>query len=131
MNTEPIEFYGHNYCVIDSHNLFVCVTLEDELLVLGADAELFGRIQDAALAFNLRIDSGRRLDAYSGGERTIICALLLLHILPRSPRNLLFARSLETLSARNRDMLLGLFARTLPQVTLFNLITDTPERLHV
>lgn len=131
MNTEPLEIFGHDYCVIDSHNLFVCATLEDELLVLGADTKLFGRIKDAALAFNLRIDSGRRLDAYSGGERTIICALLLLHILPRSPRNVLFARSLETLSARNRDMLLAFFARTLPQVALFNLVADTPERLHV
>jgi hypothetical protein len=130
MKTDPLEAYGHAYCVIDSHNLFVCATLEDELLVLGADAKLFGTIQDAARAFNLHIEPRRRLDAYSGGERTIICGLLLAHLLPRSPRDVLFVHALESLSPRNQDTLLALFASMLPQATLFTLVSDRPEKVH-
>ncbi len=130
MNTEPVDIFGHAFCVIDSHNLFVCANLEDELLILGADATLFGSIQEAALAFNLHIEPRRRLDAYSGGERTIICALLLAQVLPRSPRDILFVHALESLSRPNRATLLSRFASMRPEIGLFNLVSGSPERLH-
>jgi hypothetical protein len=130
MNADPVQVFGHAFCVIDSHNLFVCATLEDELLVLGADAELFGTIQDAARPFHLHVEPRRRLDAYSGGERTIICALLLAHVLPPSPRDILFVHALESLSRQNRATLLSLFASMRPEIGLFNLVSGSPERLH-
>ena len=130
MNSDSTGSFWADFCVIDTHNLFVCATLEDEILVLGGDADVFPRLVDDARAFGLVPRPRRRLDSYSGGEQAILCCLLLMRLLPPSPRPILLVRILETLSARNRDILLRLFAANRPRAALFTLTPSGPHALH-
>lgn len=129
MISESITTHGSDFCVIDTHNLFVCATLEDEILVLGGDESLLPRLADDARAFGLNPSPGRRLDSYSGGEQAILCCVLLAHLLPQNPGRILLVRVLETLSAHNRDMLTKYLARKLPRADLFTLTPDGPYAL--
>lgn len=130
MNPDSISTFGANFCVIDTHNLFVCATLEDEILVLGGAADIFPRIVDDARVFGLIPRPRRWLNSYSGGEQAILCCLLLMRLPPPTPRPILLVRILETLSARNRDILTRLFASRMPQAALFTLSSDGPHALH-
>jgi hypothetical protein len=129
MTMDGLATFGNRVCLIDIHNLFVCTTLEDEILVLGGAASLFARIVDDARPFGLIPRPGRKLHSYSGGEQAILCCLLLMHLLPPTPRPILLVRVLETLSARNRKLLIRLFATSLPQTQIFTLTTDGPHAL--
>lgn len=130
MSTDSVTDFDAAYCVIDTHNLFVCATLEDELLVLGADHETHSRIAAEAVPFGLTLDPGRRLDSYSGGEQVILCALMLLHLLPVPPSRILFVHALEALSSRNRTTLLDLFRSRLPSFALCTLTDGCPEAIY-
>jgi hypothetical protein len=124
-----LEKYGQDYCVIDTHNLFVGTTLEDELLLLGADAGLFSVISRECLRFGLHLAPGRKLSSYSGGEQSIICCLLLMSLLPKDTLAILLIHVLETLSLRNRKLLLEKFAAHLPTALLFSLSENGPQPL--
>jgi hypothetical protein len=83
LSCAALEKYGQDYCVIDTHNLFVGTTLEDEVLLLGGDAGLFTDIARECSRFGLQLAPGRKLSSYSGGEQSIICCLLLMSLLPK------------------------------------------------
>ena len=129
MTLDSIAAFGNRFCLIDTHNLFVCTTLEDEILVLGGDSSLFAHLVDDARPFGLIPRPGRKLHSYSGGEQAILCCLLLMHLLPPTPRPILLVRVLETLSARNRNLLIQLFAARRPQTQIFTLAADGPHAL--
>ncbi len=128
MSCAILARYGQDYCVIDTHNLFVGTTLEDEILLLGGRDELFGRIADECESFGLRLAPERKFSSYSGGEQIIICCLLLMHLLPDGAR-ILLVHALETLSPRNRELLLERFAASLPGAALFSLTESGPQAL--
>ncbi|NLW80759.1 MAG: hypothetical protein GXY42_03690 [Desulfovibrionales bacterium] len=130
MTHDTIAEFGAGYCVIDIHSLFVCATLEDEILVLGAGDALFADLKTDALSFGFVPDRGRRLDSYSGGEQAILCCLLLMRLLPRDPLQIMLVRVLETLSPKNRELLLLKFATMLPAATLFTLTPSGPRAIH-
>lgn len=127
VNASPLAEHGRDHCVIDMHNLFVGTTLEDELLLLGAgEGALTGIIGECAL-FGVRLEPGRLLSSYSGGEQAIICCLTLMALLPRRPLRVLLVHVLETLSPRNRELLLDRFATVLPEASLFTLVGNVPQ----
>ena len=128
MNNSPLVLYGRDYCVIDMHNLFVGTTLEDELLILDAE-ERASDIRRESDRFGLQLEPGRRLDSYSGGEQAIICCLLLMALLPKMPVRILLVHVLETLSPRNRDLVLERFGTLLPVADLFTLMQTGPQPL--
>ena len=127
MSFATLAEYGRNYCVIDTHNLFVGTTLEDEILLLGAGDELFSVIAQECSCFGLQLEPGRKLSSYSGGEQSIICCLLLMNLLPKERLCILLVHVLETLSPRNRSLLLDRFAVLLPAASLSVLTKDGPE----
>lgn len=126
MTACPVATHGHEFCVIDMGNLFVGTTLEDELLLLGAEGSL-SEIKRECSAFDVRLKSGRKLSSYSGGEQAIICCLTLMTLLPREPLSILLVHVLETLSARNRSRLVARFRSSLPEAALFTLSGDGPQ----
>ena len=129
VNASPLADHGRDYCVIDMHNLFVGTTLEDELLILGAgDAALPG-IRSACARFGVHLEAGRRLSSFSGGEQAIICCLTLMALLPEQPLRILLVHVLETLSPRNRELLLRRFAGALPAARLFTLEGGEPREV--
>lgn len=127
MNASTLAGHGRDYCVIDVHNLFVGTTLEDELLLLGAADETVEEVRRGCAEFGVRLEPGRRLSSYSGGEQAIICCLTLMALLPRQPLRVLFVHVLETLSPRNRALLLDRFAAVLPAAGLFSLLEGEPR----
>ena len=129
MSCATLASYGRDYCVIDTHNLFVGTTLEDEILLLGGRDELFGLVAEKGSHFGLRLAPGRKLSSYSGGEQTIICCLLLMNLLPDGVR-ILLVHALETLSPRNRELLLESFAASLPAASLFSMTETGPKPLN-
>lgn len=129
MNCAVLAEYGHDYCVIDTHNLFIGTTLEDEILLLGADDALADVMIRECAGFGLRLEAGRKLSSYSGGEQAIICCLLLMNLLPEKSLRILLVHVLETLSPRNRKALLERFAALLPAARLFSLTPDGPQPL--
>ena len=126
MTATPVAVHGHEFCVIDMGNLFVGTTLEDELLLLGAEGSL-PEISRECAAFGVRLETGRKLSSYSGGEQAIICCLTLMALLPREPLSILLVHVLETLSARNRSRLVARFQSALPEAALFTLSGDGPQ----
>lgn len=129
MSSAALAEYGRDYCVIDTRNLFVGTTLEDEILLLGAEDGLFAALIPECARFGLRLEPGRKLASYSGGEQVIICCLLLMALLPPEPLRVLLVHVLETLSPRNRELLLDGFAAALPAARLFILTPDGPQPL--
>ena len=129
MNPDTIATFGADYCVIDTHNLFVCATLEDEILILGDDQSLFADLVDDARRFGLTPEPRRQLQSYSGGEQAILACLLLMRLSFPITRPILLVHVLETLSSRNRDLLLRFFALRRPQTRLFTLTADGPHAL--
>ena len=129
MSLSALSLHGNEYCVIDTSNLFVGTTLEDELLLLGAGPGALGRVQSECAHFGLHPEPARRLASYSGGEQAIICCLLLMALLPETQQRILLVHVLETLSQRNREKLLRCFAETLPRAALFTLTFDGPRPL--
>ncbi len=129
MSHAALEKYGQDYCVIDTHNLFVGTTLEDEVLLLGGSTELFSVIGRECSRFGLQLTPGRKLSSYSGGEQSIICCLLLMSLLPKDSLAILLIHVLETLSPRNRKLLLDRFATDLPGASLFSLAEKGPQPL--
>jgi hypothetical protein len=129
MSFATLEEYGRDYCVIDTHNLFVGTTLEDEILLLGAEGELFSVIARECSRFGVQLEPGRKLPSYSGGEQSIICCLLLMNLLPRERLSILLVHVLETLSPRNRSLLLDRFDALLPAASLSVLTEDGPKPL--
>lgn len=127
MNDSPLALYGRDYCVIDMHNLFVGTTLEDELLILGADEGLASGIRRDGVRFGLHLEPGRRLASCSGGEQVIICCLLLAALLPKTPVRILLVHVLETLSPRNRELILDMFQTALPEAALFTMTQTGPR----
>lgn len=127
MSFATLAEYGRDHCVIDTHNLFVGTTLEDEILLLGADDGLFSDIARECALFGLQLERGRRLSSYSGGEQSIICCLLLMHLLPKERLSILLVHVLETLSQRNRELLLDRFAALIPDASLFFLTEEGPK----
>ena len=127
MTPSPLARFGADHCVIDMHNLFVGTTLEDELLLLGADGSALPEIRRRCEGFGVRLDPARRLSSYSGGEQAIICCLTLMALLPAGPLRILLVHVLETLSPRNRAALVRLFRETMPQATLFTLTGAAPR----
>ena len=119
--------FGADHCVIDMHNLFVGTTLEDELLLLGADGSALPKIRRQCDGFGVRLDPARRLASYSGGEQAIICCLTLMALLPEKPVRILLVHVLETLSPRNREALVSLFRTAVPRASLFTLTGETPR----
>ncbi len=119
MYQDQLAALEQDYCVLDTHNLFVCSTLEDEILVLGGRPELLVQLGGQCKKFGLELEPDRDLASYSGGEQAIICALLLLALLPRQPVRILFVHLLETLSDTNRKLLIHTFHSTLPEAELF------------
>jgi hypothetical protein len=126
VTASPVAAHGHEFCVIDMANLFVGTTLEDELLLLGADGSL-PEISRECAAFGVRLEAGRKLSSYSGGEQAIICCMTLMALLPRAPLSILLVHVLETLSARNRELLLARFSQTLPEAELFTMTESGPR----
>jgi hypothetical protein len=129
LSCAALEKYGQDYCVIDTHNLFVGTTLEDEVLLLGGDAGLFTDIGRECSHFGLQLAPGRKLSSYSGGEQSIICCLLLMSLLPKDTLAILLIHVMETLSPRNRKLLLESFAARLPAASLFSLSENGPQPL--
>ncbi len=129
MSVATLAEYGRDYCVIDTHNLFVGTTLEDEILLLGAGDELFSAIARECSRFGLQLERGRKLSSFSGGEQSIICCLLLMNLLPKESISILLVHVLETLSPRNRNLLLDRFAALLPAASLSTLTKNGPEPL--
>jgi hypothetical protein len=129
MSPSALALHGRDFCVIDTSNLFVGTTLEDELLLLGSGDEALGRVRSECAPFGLHPEPGRKLASYSGGEQAIICCLLLMTLLPATPQRILLVHVLETLSPRNREKLLRRFAETLPRAALFTLTFDGPKPL--
>jgi hypothetical protein len=127
MSFATLAEYGRDYCVIDTHNLFVGTTLEDEILLLGADDELFSGIAQECARFGLQLEPGRKLSSYSGGEQSIICCVLLMNLLPKEKLSILLIHVLETLSPRNRNLLLDRFAALLPAASLSALTENGPK----
>jgi hypothetical protein len=127
VNTSTIATYGSAYCVIDTDNLFVGTTLEDELLLLGADESVLADIREDCARLGLQVDAGRKLATYSGGEQAIIGCLTLMRLLPREPLRILLVHVLETLSPRNRELLLRRFDSVLPAARLFTLEAGAPR----
>ncbi|SFK04176.1 hypothetical protein SAMN04488082_112101 [Desulfomicrobium apsheronum] len=127
MSFATLAEYGRDHCVIDTHNLFVGTTLEDEILLLGADDGLFSDIARECSLFGLQLERGRRLSSYSGGEQSIICCLLLMHLLPKERLSILLVHVLETLSQRNRELLLDRFAALIPDASIFFLTEEGPK----
>ena len=127
MSFATLAEYGRDYCVIDTHNLFVGTTLEDEILLLGADDGVFSTIAQECSRFGLKLENGRKLSSYSGGEQSIICCLLLMNLLPREKLSILLVHVLETLSPRNRDLLLERFTALLPDASLSFLTEKGPK----
>jgi hypothetical protein len=127
MSFATLAEYGRNYCVIDTHNLFVGTTLEDEILLLGADDDLFSGIAQECARFGLQLEPGRKLSSYSGGEQSIICCVLLMNLLPKEKLSILLVHVLETLSPRNRNLLLDRFAALLPAASLLILSENGPK----
>ncbi|MGE4441698.1 MAG: hypothetical protein AB7D27_09440 [Desulfomicrobium sp.] len=126
MSCATLVRYGRDYCVIDTHSLFVGTTLEDEILLLGGRDALFDAIAEKCSRYGILLAPGRKLSSYSGGERIIICCLLLMNLLPDGAR-ILLVHALETLSPRNRAQLLEDFAATLPAASLFSLTDNGPQ----
>ena len=118
---------AQDYCILDTHNLFVCTTLEDEILVLGGKQELLTGLAGQCCNFGFSLEAHRKLLSYSGGEQAIICALLLLALLPKQPVRILFVHLLETLSATNKKRLIHTFCSTLPEAELFCLTPQGPK----
>ena len=129
MSTQALARYGADYCIVDTHNLFVGTTLEDEILLLGGRDELMDDMAKGCQEFGLVLAPGRKLASYSGGEQIIICCLLLMHMLPESDVRILLVHAVETLSERNRERLLESFASRLPRASLFVLAEDKPQPL--
>lgn len=127
MTQSALTRFGADHCVIDMHNLFVGTTLEDELLLLGADGSALPEIRHQCDGFGLRLDPARRLASYSGGEQAIICCLTLMALLPHKPVRILLVHVLETLSPRNREALVGRFRAALPWAELFTLTGEWPQ----
>ncbi|PKN40340.1 MAG: hypothetical protein CVU60_16005 [Deltaproteobacteria bacterium HGW-Deltaproteobacteria-18] len=127
MSFATLAEYGRDYCVIDTHNLFVGTTLEDEILLLGADDGIFSTIARECSRFGLELEHGRKLSSYSGGEQSIICCLLLMNLLPKEKLSILLVHVLETLSPRNRDLLLDRFTALLPAASLSSLTEKGPK----
>lgn len=127
VTASPLAVHGRDFCVIDMHNLFVGTTLEDELLLLGAADGTLPALRRESGPFGLRLEPGRQLGSYSGGEQAIICCLTLMALLPRSPLRILLVHVLETLSPRNRELLLDRFAAVLPEAGLFTLAGGEPQ----
>ncbi|KAF5060813.1 hypothetical protein DSECCO2_321810 [anaerobic digester metagenome] len=127
VNASTLAEHGRDHCVIDMHNLFVGTTLEDELLLLGAGEGAFADIGRECALFGVRIEPARTLSSYSGGEQAIICCLTLMALLPRRPLRILLVHILETLSPRNREMLLDRFATVLPEATILTLVGNEPK----
>ena len=126
MTASPVAVHGHDFCVIDMGNLFVGTTLEDELLLLEAEGALPDISRECG-AFGVRLEAGRKLSSYSGGEQALICCLTLMTLLPREPLSILLVHVLETLSPRNRELLLNRFSEALPEAALFTLSGDGPQ----
>ena len=126
MNDSPLALYGRDYCVIDMQNLFVGTTLEDELLILRADDGLASGIRNEGVRFGLHLEPGRRLDSCSGGEQAIVCCLLLTALLPKTPVRILLVHVLETLSPRNRELILNMFQTARPEASLFTMTQTGP-----
>lgn len=124
---DSITEFGSVYCVLDIDNLFICTTLEDEILVLGGAPALWTRIAQDARLFDLVIQPGRNLYSYSGGEQAILGCVLLMHLLPQNSCPVLLVRVLETLSSTNRNVLAKLFAQRLPRAQIFTLTQDGPH----
>lgn len=129
MNCQNLTRYGADYCIVDTHNLFVGTTLEDEILLLGGRDELMGDMARGCSKFGLELAPGRKLSSYSGGEQIIICCQLLMHMLPAAEVRILLVHALETLSERNRELLLESFAARLPHASLYVLAEDGPQPL--
>ncbi len=127
MNHNQLADQGLDYCVIDTHNLFVCATLEDEILVLGGKPELLASLAAQCQNLGVSLEPRRKLASYSGGEQAIICALLLLALLPKQPVRVLFVHLLETLSPANRKKLVHAFSSSLPEAELFSLTPQGPK----
>jgi hypothetical protein len=127
MSFATLAEYGRDYCVIDTHNLFVGTTLEDEILLLGADDGIFSTIAGECSRFGLKLERGRKLSSYSGGEQSIICCLLLMNLLPKEKHSILLVHVLETLSPHNRKLLLDRFAALLPDALLSSLTEKGPK----
>ncbi len=127
MTQSALARFGAEYCVIDVHNLFVGTTLEDELLLLGADGSALPDIRRQCDGFGVRLDAARKLASYSGGEQAIICCLTLMTLLPARPVRILLVHVLETLSPRNRAALVRRFRTTLPGAELFTLTGESPQ----
>ena len=127
MSTDSLTQFGTNYCVIDVDNLFICSTLEDEILILGNKPNLWIKIAQDAQSFGLSIQPGRNFHKYSGGEQVILCCLLLMYLLPSPSLPILLVRVLETLSSHNRVLLAKFFAKRLPHTQVFTLTLDGPH----
>lgn len=127
VNASTIATYGSRYCVIDVRNLFVGTTLEDELLLLGADGSALPDIRRQCDGFGVRLDAARKLSSYSGGEQAIICCLTLMTLLQARPVRILLVHVLETLSPRNRAALVRRFRTALPGAELFTLTGESPQ----
>ena len=52
---------AQDYCILDTHNLFVCTTLEDEILVLGGKQELLTGLAGQCCNFGFSLEAHRKL----------------------------------------------------------------------
>ena len=129
MTGQALARHGREYCVLDTHNLLVGTTLEDEILLLGGPDTALDAVAADCADFGLSLAPGRLFSSYSGGERVIVCCLLLMHLLPARKVRILLVHALETLSERNRELLLERFAARLPHASLFVLAEDGPQPL--
>ena len=48
---------AQDYCILDTHNLFVCTTLEDEILVLGGKQELLTGLAGQCCNFGFSLET--------------------------------------------------------------------------
>ena len=109
-----------HYFTLAWNNLFVSSTLHDELLLFAPrPAETFMQLHAECALYDIDLDQHRALNSYSGGEQAIICCLFLCALLPRTPLNILFVQTLETLSENNRKRILDHFRHVLPEACLY------------
>lgn len=107
--------YFDGYLILDFNHLFIASSLREEIWLLQQkdDMALLHAISDKARQFGIAdIRSDKDFETYSGGQRAILCCLLVLTIVQtlgvRDVRVLL-RNILESLSRENKKMLLDQF----------------------
>lgn len=104
--------YGDDCLLVDFNNLFVASSISEEILLFSrtSDCDLYDDFNTQISEFFIKkVDFGKDLNSYSGGEKVLIAiSLIFASIIKYEIHSIriLFVNIIDSLAAQNREVLL-------------------------